>query len=216
MEGLQRFADQPGGWSMDHLIDVANELVPSFLPPTPAGKRGQEPVTERLVRFYMASGFVDRGKREGKERRYGYRQLLQLLLLRRMVFEGHGLKAIAPILTAKSNEQLEALLEGGLSLHVESANPALARITERHYQSTSPETPDAGFSFFANAPQGEPTSRPAALEHWTRVAVIPGLELHVRTDFVLTGTPQERDKLVEHLTKAVEKVAARSRRRKSR
>ena len=203
---------------MDHLIQVANDLVPSFLPATPAGKRGQEPITERLVRFYMASGFVDRGKREGKERRYGYRQLLQLLLLRRMVFEGHGLKAIAPILTAKSNEQLEELLEGGLALQVQSANPALARlgITERHYQPTSPETPDAGLSFFANAPQGEPTSRPAAPEHWTRMAVVPGLELHVRTDFVLTGTPQERDKLVEHLTNAVEEVAARSRRRKSR
>ncbi len=201
---------------MDHLIQVANDLVPSFLPATPAGKRGQEPVTERLVRFYMASGFVDRGKREGKERRYGYRQLLQLLLLRRMVFEGHGLKAIAPILTAKSNEQLEELLEGGLALQVESANPALARITERHYPPAGSGGPHAGLSFFAGDPQCKPTTGPAALEHWTRLAVVPGLELHVRADFVCTGTPQERDKLVEHLTNAVEGVAAGSRRRKPR
>jgi len=167
----------------------------------------------------MASGFVDRGTREGKERRYGYRHLLQLLLLRRMVFEGHGLKAIAPILAAKSNEQLEELLEGGLAVQVQSANPALTSLgglTERHYQPASPEKPDAGLSFFANAPQGDPTSRPAAPEHWTRLAVVPGLELHVRADFVLTGAPQERDRLVEHLTKAVEEVAVPSRRRKSR
>ncbi len=65
--------------------------------------------------------------------------------------------------------------------------------------------PDAGLSFFANVPKGEPTSRPAVPEHWTRMAVVPGLELHVRPDFVLTGTPQERDKLVEHLTSASER-----------
>jgi len=217
MQALQRLSEERGSWSLDSLIQIANDLVPGFLPPAPAGKRGQEPVTERLVRFYMASGFIDRGKREGKEKRYGYRHLLQLLLLRRMVFEGHGLKAIAPMLTAKSDEQLEALLEGGLTLQVESANPDLVRlggITERHYQPSSPGTPDAGLSFFPDDRRSKSTSGPEAPEHWTRVVVVPGLELHVRAEFVLAGTQQEREKIIQHMTTALEQLAVRARRRK--
>jgi hypothetical protein len=134
-----------------------------------------------------------------------------------MVFEGRGLKAIAPTLAGKSNEQLEALLEGGLTLQVESANPALARlggVTECHYRPSSPGTPDAGLSFFAEDKGAKSASDTVVPEHWTRLVVVPGLEIHVRSGFALSGTPQEREKIIRHLTTALEQLAVIARQRK--
>jgi len=47
-----------------------------------------------------------------------------------------------------------------------------------------------------------------AAEHWTRLAIVPGLELHVQAGFVLGET------IIEHLTAALEYVSARPPRRR--
>lgn len=52
-------------------------------------------VSERLVRFYVQSGVLDRPEREGREALFGYRQLLQLLVARGLAADGWPLAKIA-------------------------------------------------------------------------------------------------------------------------
>ena len=76
------------GWSLEEFVDAANRLLPGFLPaaedrPGSAGKVRDE-VNIRLVRHYANLGLLDDNAREGREARYGFRHLLQLLLVRRL------------------------------------------------------------------------------------------------------------------------------------
>jgi len=50
---------------------------------------------ERLVRYYVAEGVIDRPERQGREVSYTLRHLLQLLTARRMVESGLALSVIA-------------------------------------------------------------------------------------------------------------------------
>jgi len=207
MPSLAQLSGDRDSWLIDDFVQVVNTLLPRVLYGQPAGKRGQDPVTHRLVRFYVNQGFVDRGQRVGRERHYGYRQLLQLLFLRRMIFEGHGLRAMGRM-TAKSNEELEGFLEAGANPITDPASPAPDRLTERHYKPALPDGQDLGFSFFARSAL-DPS--PSAPEHWTRLVVVPGLELHFKSDFVLSGTEREREDLVKHLTAALKHAGAKPR-----
>lgn len=65
---------------------------------------------ERLVRYYVAEGVVDRPDRVGREAAYGYRHLLQLLTARRMAQAGMSLAVIAE----HNRSALTRALEEGL------------------------------------------------------------------------------------------------------
>lgn len=49
------------------------------------GVDDDQELTERLVRYYVQQGVLDRPVREGREALFGYRQLLQLLVARTLV-----------------------------------------------------------------------------------------------------------------------------------
>lgn len=53
-----------------------------------------EKTNERLVRYYVSEGVVDRPDRQGRDAAYFYRHLLQLLNARRMVEKGMSLSVI--------------------------------------------------------------------------------------------------------------------------
>jgi DNA-binding transcriptional MerR regulator len=53
-----------------------------------------EKTNERLVRYYVAEGVMDKPDRQGREAAYGYRHLLQLLNARRMADRGLSLSVI--------------------------------------------------------------------------------------------------------------------------
>lgn len=65
---------------------------------------------ERLVRYYVAEGVVDRPDRVGRDAAYGYRHLLQLLTARRMAQAGMSLAVIAE----HNRSALTRALEEGL------------------------------------------------------------------------------------------------------
>jgi hypothetical protein len=153
---------------------------------------------------------IDRPLRQGREARYTYRHLLQLLVVRRLLPEGYSTAAIQPI-TAKANGDLEALLQGGVQLTVEAANPALAFLqsvqarsapapaAQSKARSKRPSAPAAramAAPAAAPAPEGMAPS-PSPPAQWRRVTVLPGLEVQVREDFVLPSTPQELENLLQ-------------------
>jgi DNA-binding transcriptional MerR regulator len=205
---LFQLAERAPKWSLDDLVEVANRFMPDFLPPRQVRGRSQEEVNPRLVRHYTTIGLIDRPARVGKEARYGYRHLLQLLVLRRLLSDGYSAQTIAPVVE-KDDHQLERLLQGGTRLTVEAANPALAYL-QGIKQRSRPGGPESRHMLV----HSEPAFIQPSLERWTRRQLLPGLELHIRDDFVWSDAPQERSILLEEVGQALKETAMRKRRSK--
>ena len=67
-------------------------------------------INERLVRYYVAEGLVDRPKRIGRDAEYGYLHLLQFLAGRFLVEAGFPMQKVAPYLNGLEEGQLESLV----------------------------------------------------------------------------------------------------------
>ncbi|MBD1872877.1 MerR family transcriptional regulator [Nodosilinea sp. FACHB-131] len=205
MSMLQQIAQQQPEMVLDRFVEVTNDLLPQFLPDQSSGSRRQEPVNPRLVRHYTTQGWLDKPLKQGREARYTYRHLLQLLVLRRLLAEGYSTSSIGSLIGGQSDAALENILQGGVQIKVEAANPALAflsQIRDRRGSSLSESdrspkrttTPAMQAPLAAPAPTAPPASPPPA---WTRLEILDGLELHVRQDFVAPATTHERDSLLQ-------------------
>lgn len=212
MSTLQHIAQQQPEFDLDRFVEVTNHLLPQFLPNQAAGSRGQEPVNSRLVRYYTTQGLLDKPLKRGREARYCYRHLLQLLAVRRLLAEGYSASSISSLIGGQANTVLEDLLQGGVQLTIEAANPALAflsQIRDRQEDSTQRSASSKPSRADGLVVQGSPNaSAPApalnaahtmspSSETWTRLHLLDGLELHVREDVVLPATAHERDRLLQ-------------------
>lgn len=120
-----RQSDQDhSSWTLEELVDIANQRLPEVSPKEKAHTRVREAVTPRLVRHYTSLGMLDEPLKEGREARYTYRHLLQLLLIRRLLAEGYGASAIGGLAIARTNDELEALLQGEMQLTIAPVNSA--------------------------------------------------------------------------------------------
>jgi len=222
MNTLQQLAQHHPNWSLEELVQVANELLPQFLPGEKAHTRVREEVTPRLVRHYTSQGLLDEPIKEGREARYTYRHLLQVLLVRRLLMEGYGASVINTLARSKNNVDLEALLQGGAQLTVAPANPALAflhQIQQRspdevpaHLNSPPPNSPPPAPAAPVPSSPISASAPASATTHWTRLEILPGLELHVRQDFVLPATSQEQHNLLQHLLQRLISITTAKRR----
>ncbi|NEQ32146.1 MAG: MerR family transcriptional regulator [Leptolyngbya sp. SIO4C5] len=195
MSTLQHISQANPQWPLESFVETANQLLPQFLPGDES-RRSSETINPRLVRHYTTQSLVDKPFKQGREARYAYRHLLQLLVVRRLLAEGLSANAIQTLMEAKSNPELEALLQGGIQLTVEAANPALAFLQQVKQRSQpaasatrSPAPPPA-----RSAPS---RSSPPPPTQWTRLEVLPGLEIQVRQDFAYPASPQERENLLQ-------------------
>ncbi len=104
-----------GAWSLDQVVEQVNRLLPEVLPKDASG-RATEAVNQRLVRHYATQGLVDEPLKEGREARYLYRHLLQLLVVRRLLAEGFSAAVVGRVLAGRSDAELEGLLTGNLNI----------------------------------------------------------------------------------------------------
>lgn len=177
-------------WSLEAFVDVANDLLPAYLPAGDRVGRSRSDVNPRLVRHYTSQGLLDKPERVGKTARYTYRHLLQLLVVRRMMAEGYAAAAIDRFAIEKSDTELEALLQGGVQLTTEVANPALSFLHQIQAKT-------APVKRRSRAPSSSsPTSDSSQATRWERQDILPGLELHVRSDFQPPRSQRERDALM--------------------
>ena len=117
-----------GAWSLDELVDHANRLLAEVLPKDASG-RVVEGVNPRLVRHYATQGLVDEPLKEGREARYLYRHLLQLLVVRRLLAEGHTSALAKRVIEGRADEELESLLAGHLTVQLVPERPLDERAT---------------------------------------------------------------------------------------
>ncbi|WP_395090930.1 hypothetical protein [Armatimonas sp.] len=86
------------------LADVLTDLLPHYA-------LSQEPTpSERLVRFYVTSGVLQRPQREGREALFGQRQAIEFLAARTLLEDGWPLAKVGEYLSMQTDEALVALL----------------------------------------------------------------------------------------------------------
>jgi DNA-binding transcriptional MerR regulator len=98
-------------WNLEDFVAEVNTRLPTMLPVAYDDARQREDFSVRLLRHYGSLGLVDESERVGREARYRYRHLLQVLCLRRLQREGWNSKAIAGF-TTRPDTELEAFLLG--------------------------------------------------------------------------------------------------------
>jgi DNA-binding transcriptional MerR regulator len=126
------------------LVDAAG------MRPTNASARAAP--SARSVRFYVASGLLDRPEGAGTSATYNYRHLLQLLAIKIRQREGQTLETIKREMKEVTGDALERRVAASLA-------PALG--------------------VGADAAVAHDDDRPAV---WRRLPVATGIELHVRED----------------------------------
>ena len=176
------FADREA-LTLDELVNEANELLPTYLPSGAGSARVKSDVNPRLVRHYTSEGLLDEPLKEGREARYEYRHLLQLLIVRRLLAEGFSATAIGNLARKKSTPELEELLEGGVQLEVKPQTPiardAVDFLLSIRQGSPAPSSPAPT----PPSPRSQPTPQLIQESSWDRYVLMEGLELHVRSDF---------------------------------
>ncbi|MHC4105604.1 MAG: MerR family transcriptional regulator [Planctomycetota bacterium] len=203
MKLLEQLANSSHKWSLSEFVEKVNTLLPQYLPVKKGNTKVRELITPRLVRHFAALGMLDDPHKIGRESRYSYRHLLQLLVVRRLMSEGYGAKAIDNLARLTDNSGLEALLHGGAKLRVTIANPALAFLTEIQKRSDISKT----VSRSAGLPISLTPPHPATATHWTRTEILPGLELNIGDNFHYPNSIQEQQALIQHINHTLTEYA---------
>lgn len=185
-------------WNLGALVDEANRLLPEVLV-LPGSSRAKEAITGRTVRYYTSEGLLDPPEKDWREARYTGRHLLQLLVARKLLAQGHTLRTIAPELRRMGNLELLELLQrpAQVVLQPASSNPALEYLQQIRLPAQPPPSP-------------APRSSAASSETLRRVRVKDGLELLVEENHPLPQSPAEWQTLLEEIRKALETLASSS------
>jgi DNA-binding transcriptional MerR regulator len=202
-------------WLLDEFVEVANGLLPLYLPQMKGNSKVKEEINTRLVRSYTSQRLMDEAIRQNRYAFYTYRHLLQLLLVKRLLSDGIGTTAIDDLLTSKTNEELKNLLVGGVQINITTAHPILTQ-TSNSSNSALDFLSDLKGKRSRSSIQDSlipPTANKSTMsaldktndnqkslnseENWTRLKILDGLELHIRDDFVYPNSIKERESLME-------------------
>jgi len=110
--------------------------------------------TDRSFRHYTTLGCIDPPEKEGRRSVYRFRHLVQGLLVRKLLWERLPSEQIAVVMSGRGTEETEQMFLGGTEIVFRAGE-------DRNAQ----ESPASG-----------------TVEAWRRVQVVPGVELHVRSD----------------------------------
>ena len=146
---------------------------------------------ERTIRFYVTRGLLSPPEGRGAAANYSYRHLLQLLTVKLRQMEGATLTAIVRELGEATGDVLERRVAAALGERLPPPAEAPA---------------GAGRAFHGAAEDPQPAVVPDR-ETWRRVAVGPGLELHVNTTHPLAD-PRLAEALASEVRAALARVRA--------
>ncbi len=148
---LLRAHAQHAPWNARGLAAHVTALVDAAgIRPTNASARAAP--SARSVRFYVASGLLDRPEGTGTAATYNYRHLLQLLAIKIRQREGQSLEKIKQEIQDVTGDALERRIATSLAPALDAgADTAVAHDDDQSYT-------------------------------WRRTPVVEGIELHIRDD----------------------------------
>lgn len=163
------------------------------------------------MRHYTSCKLIDRPARIGREGRYGYRHLVQLLVVRRLLMEGYTAGAIYKLVYRMSTPELRALLEQGvhLQLNPPPINPALAFLQQVQDRSEHRYGEPMRVSPSVSRREVPPPSHSPQPESWKRIEVVPGFEVHIRDDFNFPQINRDQEALVKQLVQLLSSYTQR-------
>jgi DNA-binding transcriptional MerR regulator len=150
---------------------------------------------ERTIRYYLAEGLVaPADDKQGTASVFGYRHLLQLLVVKKLQSEHLPIRKIRELVERREVRELERLL--GLEGAASGKNEA-SRYLEKLLTQPAPKggTNSAGRLNFSSSqpgtapsapsspPQVSQTSSSSSSNAWERIEIEPGLELHVQSSY---------------------------------
>ena len=142
---------------------------------------------ERTVRYYLTEGLLSPAEeKQGTASVFGYRHLLQLLVVKKLQAEHLPIRKIRDLVEGRTERELERLLgaEGGAA---SKKNEALSYLEQLLTKSTAPQRaqpPPARSVSPPTAPAPQSLSASAgSAGTWSRVELEPGLELHVHDQY---------------------------------
>ena len=103
------------GITIASLINWINAVEDEYRPDDHDG-RSSKHFTERSFRHYQTLGCIDPPRREGKIGKYGFRQYLQALLIRKLIWQRVPSEQIAVLMKDKSNEEYKLMLFEGVEI----------------------------------------------------------------------------------------------------
>ena len=178
--------------TMSQFISILREQLPQVAP-TQTKYRVTEMPSERTIRFYTANRLVDKPVAlEGAHARYGYRHLLQVMVIKYLQSQYLPLVKIRSLVENISNRDLELLIPD--IAPVTAAHRGIARADRLVVENSF--LPQA-FTFHSRqqkqetAPADQISDDGAPPDTWRRIEIGPGIELHVYAS-ALTGTDIER------------------------
>ena len=129
-EALEEFEevekeDWAEGISISALVDWIN-MVENRFRPDDLDSRSGKGFSERSLRHYQTLGCIDAPRRVGKQARYGFRQYLQALLIRKLIWERVSSDQIAALMKEKSNEEYKTMLFDGVEIIAQASTPGVA------------------------------------------------------------------------------------------
>ncbi|HKQ52188.1 MAG TPA: MerR family transcriptional regulator [Pyrinomonadaceae bacterium] len=143
---------------------------------------------ERTVRYYLTEGLVSPAEeKQGTASVFGYRHLLQLLVVKKLQAEHLPIRKIRDLVDGRTERELERLLgaEGGAASKKNEALNYLEQLLTKPAPPQRAQPPPARSVSppTAPAPQSLSTSAGGAGGTWSRVELEPGLELHVHDQY---------------------------------
>jgi DNA-binding transcriptional MerR regulator len=205
LQTLENLEMQQGAiYTLEEFETVCNSWLLQYLPEAYQGTRAREPITVRNLRHYAGEGLIDEPLKQGREARYSFRHLVQVLLLRRAMAEGYTSKLLYSIMRRTTTE-LEALLAGDLP----SSKPERSKMAQPQEASSNQQAQREVLDYLSrlkpqsglvqNQISNSLTLEPTPVQSWQQFEIAPGIELWLRADASLPKTALERQRILTRI-----------------
>ena len=187
------------------LADAALELLRSSGFEQERGTVSDFP-DERTIRFYLSEGLIDASEeKRGSASLFSYRNLLQLLVVKKLQSEHFPIRKIREIVAGRSEAELEELLAEDGSTKTSVRDPMSYLRSLLPMEESLPLYAQQSISPWVHSSEMLMESAPLAVEEitWRRVELQDGLELHIRNDFSINDERREVKRLTTRILNAL-------------
>jgi DNA-binding transcriptional MerR regulator len=166
-------------------------------------------INERLVRYYVTMGVLDRPRRTGKEARFSFRHLSQLIILRRMLDQGLSLSNVRQLFTTIPWDQIDASNPGAeTASEVEGAGPqpTAAQLLVESFSRDSLPTRARSLSRHGHAPGMSASASqrgPAGSKRLLQLPIGPGCDLMLEEKTARRISPEAMQDFIEAIQAAL-------------
>jgi DNA-binding transcriptional MerR regulator len=202
------------------VAELADEAAKVLFEIGTAQERGtvSEVPDERTIRYYLSEGLLSPAEeKQGTASVFGYRHLLQLLVVKKLQSEHLPIRKIKELVDGRVERELERLLgasEGGSTARNDALSyletllttqPSTAAPQSRALRSQAPPGAiSARAALSASPAQASPPPPPQSAGTWQRIEIEPGLELHMRGDYQPPDDARQRRRLARNVLRTIE------------